>query len=178
MNRPKERRPKQEHYDGKYEYGKPKKEAESEEPPIDKEKPNLGLSGALCKDTNTFNGVVVKYNEPGEARKPKKRWRLYIFKDDKELPFIPIHRQSAYLIGKDRRVADIPVDHPSCSKQHAAFQYRVVEYERKDRTKGRIVKPYIIDLSSTNGTFVNNSKIEPERYFELREKVNIVIDFF
>lgn len=163
----KQRRPKQEHY----EYGKPKKVGEPEEPVIEKEKPNLGLSGALCKDTNTFNGVVIKYNEPGEARKPKKRWRLYIFKDDKELPFLPMHRQSAYLIGKDRRVADIPVDHPSCSKQHAVFQYRVVEYERKDRSTGRIVKPYVIDLESTNGTFVNNSKIESQRYYELREKV-------
>jgi smad nuclear-interacting protein 1 len=61
-----------------YEYGKVK--LEKKEEPVEKEKPNLGLSGNLCKDTNTFNGVIVKYNEPPEARKPKKRWRLYCFK--------------------------------------------------------------------------------------------------
>lgn len=33
-----------------------------------------------------------------------------------------IHRQSAYLVGRDRLVADIAIDHPSCSKQHAVFQ--------------------------------------------------------
>ena len=33
-----------------------------------------------------------------------------------------IHRQSAYLIGRDRTVADIPLEHPSCSKQHAVIQ--------------------------------------------------------
>ena len=81
-----------------------------------------------------------------------------------------MHRQSAYLIGKDRRVCDIPVDHPLCSKQHADSQHRLIEYKRKDSTNGRVIKPYIIDLGSTNGTFVNNQIIEAERYFELREK--------
>ena len=51
----------------------------------EKEKPNLGLSGALTEDTNTFRGVVIKYNEPPEARKPKKRWRLYPFKGTEAL---------------------------------------------------------------------------------------------
>ena len=38
------------------------------------------LLGALTEETNTFNGVVVKYSEPPEARKPKRRWRFYVFK--------------------------------------------------------------------------------------------------
>ena len=46
----------------------------------EKEGVNLGLSGALAADTNSFNGTVVKYAEPAEARKPKKKWRLYVFK--------------------------------------------------------------------------------------------------
>ena len=32
------------------------------------------------------------------------------------------------------------------------------------------VKPYVIDLGSSNGTFLNNQKIDPQRYVELREK--------
>lgn len=160
----------------KYEYGKSIKE-EDEKPVIEKEKPSLALSGNLAKDTNLVNGVVVKYNEPPEARKPRRRWRLYCFKGETELPFYQIHRQSAYLFGRDRLVADIPVDHPSCSKQHAVFQYRLVEYKRKDETTGRTIKPYIIDLGSTNGTFVNNQQIEAQRYFELREKDVIKFGF-
>lgn len=35
-------------------------------------------------------------------------------------------RQSCYLLGRDRTVADIPVEHPSCSKQHAVIQFRLV----------------------------------------------------
>jgi smad nuclear-interacting protein 1 len=33
-----------------------------------------------------------------------------------------INRQSAYLTGRDKAVVDIPLDHPSCSKQHAVIQ--------------------------------------------------------
>lgn len=32
-----------------------------------------------------YQGVVIKYNEPPEARKPKTRWRLYPFKGEEEL---------------------------------------------------------------------------------------------
>ena len=154
------------------EYGKKEdmKKSAKEEPVKDKEKPNLELTGNLAKETNTFNGIVIKYNEPSEARKPKKRWRLYVFKGEEELPFYQIHRQSAYLIGRERKCADIPVDHPSCSKQHAVFQYRLVNYTRPDGSTGRIVKPYIIDLGSTNGTYINNERIDAQRYYELKEK--------
>jgi len=44
-----------------------------------------------------------------------------------------LHRQSAYLIGRLRRIADIPVDHPSCSKQHAVFQFRLAAIFRLGR---------------------------------------------
>jgi smad nuclear-interacting protein 1 len=161
--------------DRKYEYGKKSEEPAAE--PIEKEKPSLEVSGNLLKDTNTFNGVVVKYVEPPEARKPRRRWRLYCFKGDQELPFYQIHRQSAYLFGRDRLVADIPVDHPSCSKQHAVFQYRLIDYKRKDGTNGRVIKPYIIDLGSTNGTYINNSRIEAQRYYELKEKDAVKFGF-
>ncbi|XP_069751917.1 smad nuclear-interacting protein 1 [Narcine bancroftii] len=135
-----------------------------------KEEPNFELSGALVEDTNTFRGVVIKYNEPPESRIPRKRWRLYPFKNDEPLPVMHIHRQSAYLLGRQRRIVDIPIDHPSCSKQHAVLQYRLVEFTRSDGTPGRRVRPYIIDLSSANGTYLNNQRIEVQRYYELREK--------
>ena len=70
----------------------------------DKDQVNMALSGKLLEETNTINGVVVKYSEPPEARKPKTRWRLYVFKGNEELPILYIHRQSAYLLGRDRKV--------------------------------------------------------------------------
>ncbi|EYC33235.1 hypothetical protein Y032_0002g678 [Ancylostoma ceylanicum] len=141
-----------------------------EEPVKEKEKVNLEVSGKLAEDTNMFRGVLIKYNEPPEAKKPTLRWRLYPFKGDESLPVLHIHRQSAYLIGRDRKIADLPIDHPSCSKQHAVLQYRSVPFEKADGTRARRVLPYIIDLGSSNGTFLNGSKIEPQRYIELKEK--------
>ncbi|KAJ9583819.1 hypothetical protein L9F63_021822 [Diploptera punctata] len=155
----------------KYEWGKKSDVKEERKSPSNqKDKPNFGLSGKLTEDTNMYNGVVIKYSEPPEARKPKRRWRFYPFKGDQGLPTLYIHRQSCYLIGRDRKVADIPVDHPSCSKQHAALQYRLVPFTREDGSVGKRVRPYIIDLESANGTYVNSVKIEPRTYVELLEK--------
>lgn len=174
-----ENRRRQEHLSEHQRYGRRENQentAENEAAAQPKDQPNFELSGKLTEDTNTYKGVVIKYNEPPEARKPKKRWRLYPFKNDEALKPFHMHRQSAYLFGRDRLIADIPVDHPSCSKQHAVYQYRMVPYE-KDGRKAHKIAPYIIDLESANGTFVNNKKIEPRRYVELMEKDVIKFGF-
>ena len=101
---PKDTRPESEKYGLKM-MGKMKAEAEGDikEEPVEKEGVNLGLSGALTADVNTFNGVVIKYAEPPEARVPKRRWRFYVFKGEEVLPTLHLHRQSAYLMGRDRK---------------------------------------------------------------------------
>lgn len=61
---------------------------EKEEEPVEVEKPNFGLTGALAKDQatgNMQNGVVMKFSEPPEARQPTKRYRFYVFKDDQNI---------------------------------------------------------------------------------------------
>ena len=150
-------------------YGRPPQDKEPKVK-VEKDKPNFEVSGKLAEETNTYKGIVINYAEPPEARKPRKRWRLYPFKGDEVLKILHIHRQSAYLLGRDRRVADIPIDHPSCSKQHAVLQFRLVNYTRENGTEGRRIRPYIIDLGAANGTFLNGKQIEAKRYFELLEK--------
>ncbi|EFN53416.1 hypothetical protein CHLNCDRAFT_58505 [Chlorella variabilis] len=78
-------------------------------------------------------------------------------------------KQSCYLFGRERRVADVPTDHPSCSKQHAVLQYRMTEKEGADGMMKAAVRPYLMDLGSTNGTFLNGERLEAERYYELLE---------
>ncbi|KAF3453503.1 hypothetical protein FNV43_RR03943 [Rhamnella rubrinervis] len=139
-----------------------------------KQKPSFELSGKLAAETNRVRGVTLLFNEPPDARIPKIRWRLYVFKAGEVLNEpLYIHRQSCYLFGRERRVADIPTDHPSCSKQHAVIQYREVEKEQPDGTLSRQIKPYIMDLGSTNKTFINETAIEPQRYYELKEQDTI-----
>jgi smad nuclear-interacting protein 1 len=155
-------------------------ERKEEESNVEKQKANFGLSGALAEDENTgntFNGIVLKFTEPLEARTPNTRWRLYVFKkkkgsntdkDNDLLQTLHISKQSAYLFGRDRKVADIAVDHPSLSKQHCVIQFRALP-DKNDREGKVRCKPYVMDLGSTNGTFINGARIEDARYYELRK---------
>jgi smad nuclear-interacting protein 1 len=137
---------------------------------------DFGLSGALQEDTetgNVKNGVVLKFAEPEDAAEPDQRWRLYVFKDKAMIKTLFLHRSSAYLVGRDPRVADILTEHSSCSKQHAVIQFR---YKRKPAPPGSVdappavVRPYIIDLESTNGVTLNGTVIDHSRYIELLDK--------
>jgi smad nuclear-interacting protein 1 len=144
----------------------------NEEVPI-----NFGLSGKLAAETNTVNGVELKYAEPSDARKPPQRWRLYVYKNEKLLDgangVLHLHRKSCYVLGRERRAVDIPTDHPSCSKQHAVIQFREVHKKGTDGREYPVVRPYLMDLGSTNGTVIlgKDAKrtLEPERFYELLE---------
>lgn len=162
---------------GKSEDDESKKDPNMEDETVVKVKPNFGLTGALAKDEftgNCINGVVLKYSIPLDSAKPTQMWRLYVFKDDKVMETFHIHRQASYLAGRDRRVADIILEHPSCSSQHAVFQYRKVKVQIDDddaeESEVEVVKPFLMDLSSTHKTMLNGKQIDDCRYYELREK--------
>ncbi|KAK1444036.1 nuclear inhibitor of protein phosphatase-1 like protein [Babesia gibsoni] len=148
--------------------------------PREVEKPNFEPSGLLAAETNQRNGIALKvcisnsfdslqYSTPPESRMPTVSWRLYVFKPDEADPkkmnvlkTIHLDRQEHYIFGCDRRVVDVEMFHPTISKQHAVIQHRLVDKHR--------ILPYIIDLESTNGTFLNDERIQPSRYYELRER--------
>lgn len=137
----------------------------------DEYKPNFGSSGKLSEDIITSNGVTIKYAEPPEARNPIQKWLWHVFKNGTVLDEpLPIYRSSCYLIGRERRIAGIPTDHPSCSGQHAVLQYRCIEELDGDNKVQQVIKPYIVDIGSVNGTFLNGERIESARYYELLEK--------
>ncbi|KIM50550.1 hypothetical protein SCLCIDRAFT_1225268, partial [Scleroderma citrinum Foug A] len=145
-------------------------------PPVeDKAKPNFNRSGLLAAATNTVRlsdgtRTVLKYNEPPEARKPTLGWRLYVFKGENQIVPDPLHinSQSAYLIGRDPTVAEILVEHPSCSKQHAVIQHRQVQIKDEFGVSKPTIKPFVIDLESTNHTQVNDETIPTTRFYELQ----------
>ncbi|GFR47615.1 hypothetical protein Agub_g9351 [Astrephomene gubernaculifera] len=152
------------------------KEREAEEaarPKAPKEQPNIGLSGKLAADANKVGpaGAELKHVPPPEGRKPDKRWRLYVFKNDtlQDEPF-HIHRMDHYLFGRDVSVADIITAHPSCSKQHAVLQFRLTHKEDELGLSSAAIRPYLLDLGSVNGTFLNGERLEALRYYELLEK--------
>ena len=71
-------------------------------------------------------------------------------------------------------MADIRIDHPSASGQHAAVQFRNVKKPKKgefgEELMRDVVKPYIIDLNSSNGTFLNGERLPPAQYIEVKNK--------
>lgn len=146
-------------------------------PQPEKEKPNFGNTGRLAAESNTIKSVegqsiVLKYHEPPEARKPSQKdaWRMYVFKDSDVLETVELSSRSCWLFGREHSVADFPIDHPSCSKQHAVIQFRYIEKKNEYGDRMGKVKPYIIDLESANGTKVNGDPAPAKRYFELMDK--------
>ncbi|KAJ8102456.1 SMAD/FHA domain-containing protein [Lipomyces tetrasporus] len=139
-------------------------------PTPEKEMPNYEQSGALMGD-KLYKGVSLQYVEPPESRKPDKSYRFYVFKDGDISDTLTLDQQPTYLFGRDRTVADVPLDHPSCSKQHAVLQYRLVVEESSllEEPEDRIA-PFIYDLGSANGTHLNGKKVPAREYVELKEK--------
>jgi smad nuclear-interacting protein 1 len=95
-----------------------------------------------------------------------------VYKGDNEvIDTLHIHRRSCFLIGRDPKVADIPLAHLSVSAQHAVVQFRemdeVVELDGEWENR-KVIKPYVMDLKSTQGTKLNGHKIDDSRYYELR----------
>ncbi|KAJ4982761.1 fha domain protein [Stagonosporopsis vannaccii] len=146
--------------------------------PVNKEKPNYQTTGALAKHANRVEGtkISLKYHEPAEARKPppSQSWRMFVFKGDDVIDTIELWQRSCWLLGRSHEVVDYVLEHPSSSGQHAVIQFRYIQKVVEDEfgvksTRGK-VKPYVIDLESSNGTELNGKDIEASRYFELRDK--------
>ena len=138
-----------------------------------KQKPNYAPSGLLAAETNTVanTSIVLKYNEPPESRlpPPSQPWRLYVFKNKDLLETIPLHNRTCWLFGREKTVCDVPVEHPSASKQHAVLQFRYVEKVVGEfgEKKGK-VGLYVLDLESANGTKVNGEAVPARRFLECR----------
>jgi smad nuclear-interacting protein 1 len=141
-------------------------------PEEEQAKPDFGLSGALAKDERTGNtrgGVVLKYTESLDSVMPDRRWRMYVFKGEELADTLHLHRKPWFLFGRDERVADVHLAHPSCSKQHAVLQFRSVKTKDVTGQYSAVVKPYLIDLASANKTFLNGAEVEEARFYELLE---------
>ena len=140
-------------------------------PEVEKQKPNFAPTGKLAAETNTVANttIVLKYNEPPEARlpPPSSPWRLFVFKGSELLETLPLFERSCWLFGRERAVVDFPTEHPSCSKQHAVLQFRYTEKKNEWGEKKGAVKPYLIDLESANGTKINGEKLPQSRYVGL-----------
>lgn len=108
--------------------------------------------------------VRLKHAEPPEASTPVGQdWRVYALEGEEVLGTFYVAHRSCFLWGRDSRVADLPVEHASCSKQHAVLQYRRVGDEA-------CARPYVMDLGSARGTRLNGVPLEPWRFHALESR--------
>ncbi|KAF2666983.1 SMAD/FHA domain-containing protein, partial [Microthyrium microscopicum] len=133
---------------------------------------NFRQTGLLAQEANRVEGtdIVLKYAEPPDARQPpaSQDWRLYVFKGAETLDTVPLWTRSCWLMGREGRVVDMRVEHPSASKQHAVIQFKYVTRTNEFGDKKSMVKPYLIDLDSANGTSLNGDRIPGSRYIEVK----------
>ena len=136
---------------------------------------NITPSGILLKDLEVEynksmnNKVSINYRPPNDSIMPSQNeiWFLFKFAEDKkeaEETYKLIEKEF-YLIGKDPRVCDIRIKQKNISRQHAVIQFRKIRKEKEWE-----IVPYLIDLNSTNGTYLNGDKIDNKKYYELRDK--------
>jgi smad nuclear-interacting protein 1 len=139
---------------------------------IEKELPNFEVSGLLAEDQNQISGVPLIFAVSVDAAEPDSSssdWRLFEFVGEDSKRTINLKGCSCFLFGSDARLSSnesedvcfVYVEDTSVSKQHAVIQFR----RRSDA-----VKPYLMDLESSNKTRLNGDPIEPGRYVELRHE--------
>lgn len=111
-------------------------------------------------EAERFNASMGQF-APVEAH--KSRWHFLVFRgeDEAEQPMVPLHEASTLTIGRDRHVADIAASHGTCSRKHAMYLNVLGDYMRQDGSIGKTVRPHLVDLNSTYGTYVNGERITP-----------------
>ncbi|CCH40858.1 hypothetical protein BN7_392 [Wickerhamomyces ciferrii] len=152
-------------------YSRDHKQNQEQPPQPPKEKPNFKPSGLLAKESNNIKGTQLKYTEPEDSINPTDSpiYYLFIFKKNSKIPQeYKLNNKSYHLIGRDETIVDLSTDDESCSKQHAVIQFRSRPIIDEYGSQAVQIKPYLIDLESSNGTFLNNEEIPTSRFIELQ----------
>ncbi len=105
------------------------------------------------------------YAVPADAVPPPTVWYLFVYRDNELVKTIEMQSKATYTIGRAAD-NDIVTEDRSCSYYHAVLQFR----EREEKT-GKVVKPYVYELGSRNGTTIkagtDTVTAEPRKFVEL-----------
>lgn len=128
-----------------------------------KQRPNWGIS-ALYSDRQLIrNKKMTKYFIPFDTAQPGVSWKLFLFKEDGTDSTLPLDIEST-MIGRES-YCDLRMTDKSVSRQHCVIQFRSVVINEIRRTV-----PYIFDLGSKWGTFLNDEQVPSRCFVELRHR--------
>ncbi|AOW03723.1 SMAD/FHA domain-containing protein [Yarrowia lipolytica] len=116
----------------------------------------------------------ITYSEPVDAGEPPQSnpFNLFLFEPGQDDPIekLVLDKRGFYRFGRDSQLNDVPLHELSCSKVHAALQFRKIENVNDEGETSFQTNLYVIDLDSTNGTFINDKQIPTSRYVQVLPK--------
>ena len=114
---------------------------------------------------------------------------MLLSQGDNCLGMVPLTGYSYFLFGREARVGEllgegqlVLLSDPTSSGQHAGLQFRSTaasservtilrdDAEAGDEEAGGGGLPYLVDLFSTNGSWLNGKRMEPNVYYRLKLK--------
>lgn len=100
-----------------------------------------------------------RFKLPSWSREPQlKQCALEVFKSSKKIGTVSrCSKMKAVVFGRHKSYADVMLQHPSISRQHAVILH------------GKSGNMYLMDLGSSHGTYVNKRKLSAEQREPLRE---------
>lgn len=100
-----------------------------------------------------------RFKLPAWAREPQlEHCALEVMKSGKAIGTVTrCSRYKAVVFGRHKNFADVLLQHPSISRQHAVLLH------------GKSGNMYVMDLGSSHGTFVNKRRVKPEQREALQE---------
>ncbi len=101
----------------------------------------------LDPDAAETNLAIEQPREGGIVPPHLVAWLAPLGRTDDDRPECVLDR-TLLIVGRDRAVVDLEIDDPSISKRHAQIVF--------DANRSAW---YIVDLASTNGTFVNDRRV-------------------
>ena len=129
------------------------------------EQPNWNIVSLYTDRQLICNDHKTKFFIPFDSTEPDQGWRLFLFHDNTdEEQMLPLE-QSTYLIGREK-YCDVCLSQMSVSRQHCAIQFRRPKSDEENSNTIDAV-PYIFDINSKYGTFVNDEKIPSSCFYQL-----------
>lgn len=111
----------------------------------------------------------LSYTEPMWSGRPVEAYHLLVIKNGVEVDTIKLTDKSFCTFGR-LPTCHVQLEHPSVSRYHAILQHcpRSESVTEESTINKRESGFYLYDLSSTHGTFLNKSKIQPRCYYRMR----------
>ena len=88
---------------------------------------------------------------------------LQVVKDDESLGTIALGLRTCYSIGRNDELCDISLLHPSASRKHA-----IIAHHQEEKNL------MLMDLGSVQGTFLNDTRIEPHQPMKLSSTLSML----